>query len=58
MEGGFDGGAEPEVEWEELHEVVVLPSKSAVSLPNSQLPAKVWPILIFSTCVVLVKYIL
>jgi ubiquitin carboxyl-terminal hydrolase 5/13 len=41
VEGGFDGGAEPEVEWEELHEVVALPSKSAVTLPNSQLPPKI-----------------
>ena len=43
VEGGFDGGMEPEVEWEELYEVVVLPSRAAVSLPNSELPQKVKP---------------
>lgn len=41
VEGGFDGGAEPEEEWEEQYEVVVLPSRAAVPYPNPDLPQKV-----------------
>ena len=41
VEGGFDGGAEPEIEWEEFHEIVMLPSKATVLYPNPQLPHKV-----------------
>ena len=41
VEGGFDGGAEPEVEWAESHQIVVMPTKAAVPYPNADLPQKV-----------------
>jgi ubiquitin carboxyl-terminal hydrolase 5/13 len=41
VDGGFDGGAEPEVEWAESHQVVVMPTKAAVPFPNADLPQKV-----------------
>ena len=41
VEGGFDGGAEPEEEWEEFHEIVLLPTKATVPFPNTDLPLKV-----------------
>ena len=41
VEGGFDGGAE-KVEYEEHLAVVAMPERATVSLPNDQLPQKVY----------------